>query len=199
MLPGQHISLCYSHTREWYTTSTIVAQSYLEHACTIPTNQYPYYRDCLANQFIVARVSTTRRFASSSSNHSNSNASRHFGKNSMFIKLYKLKKVSFPSNFRKLFSESNVTFLGTSPKRSISSLSKMALSGSASSDATVSTAAVWYSDITFVCTLRTDLGERFHRVLLPVWVIRLSTNYANGLGIGKFEFKGSEPAFAWKE
>nr|CAD7601835.1 unnamed protein product [Timema genevievae] len=39
--------------------------------------------------------------------------------------------------FRKLFSESNVTFLGTSPKRSISSLSKMALSGSASSDATV--------------------------------------------------------------
>nr|CAD7572347.1 unnamed protein product [Timema californicum] len=39
--------------------------------------------------------------------------------------------------FRKLFSESNVTFLGTSPKRSISSLSKMALSGSAGSDAAV--------------------------------------------------------------
>nr|CAD7439997.1 unnamed protein product [Timema bartmani] len=34
-----------------------------------------------------------------------------------------------------------------------------------------------------------------------VWyqVIRLSTNYANGLGIGKVEFRGSEPAFAWRE
>ncbi|XP_067014677.2 RILP-like protein homolog isoform X1 [Anabrus simplex] len=36
--------------------------------------------------------------------------------------------------FRKLFSESNVTFLGSSPKRSLSSLSKMALSSSANSD-----------------------------------------------------------------
>nr|CAD7452722.1 unnamed protein product [Timema tahoe] len=38
-----------------------------------------------------------------------------------------------------------------------------------------------------------------HRVLLPVRVIRLSTNYANGLGIGKVEFRGGEPAFAWRE
>ncbi|CAG2056972.1 unnamed protein product, partial [Timema podura] len=38
-----------------------------------------------------------------------------------------------------------------------------------------------------------------HRVLLPVLVIRLSTNYANGLVIGKVEFRGSEPAFAWRE
>nr|CAD7439562.1 unnamed protein product [Timema bartmani] len=38
-----------------------------------------------------------------------------------------------------------------------------------------------------------------HRVLLPVRVIRLSTNYANGLGIGRVEFRGSEPAFAWRE
>nr|CAD7570643.1 unnamed protein product [Timema californicum] len=30
-------------------------------------------------------------------------------------------------------------------------------------------------------------------------VIHLSTNYANGLGTGKVEFKGSEPAFAWRE
>ncbi|CAG2053056.1 unnamed protein product [Timema podura] len=37
-----------------------------------------------------------------------------------------------------------------------------------------------------------------HRVLLPVRVIRLSTNYTNGLGIGKVEFRGSEPAFAWR-
>lgn len=39
--------------------------------------------------------------------------------------------------FRKLFSESNVTFLGSSPKRSLSSLSKMALSSSANTDTTV--------------------------------------------------------------
>jgi len=40
--------------------------------------------------------------------------------------------------FRKLFSESNVTFLGNSPKRSLSSLSKMALAGGGSSvDATL--------------------------------------------------------------
>jgi len=39
--------------------------------------------------------------------------------------------------FRKLFSESNVTFLGSSPKRSLSSLSKMALSSSAITDTTV--------------------------------------------------------------
>nr|CAD7444305.1 unnamed protein product [Timema bartmani] len=38
-----------------------------------------------------------------------------------------------------------------------------------------------------------------HRVLLPVRVIRLSTNYANGLGIGKVEYRGNEPAFAWRE
>ncbi|CAG2055234.1 unnamed protein product, partial [Timema podura] len=34
-----------------YTTSTTVAQSYPERACTIPTNQYPYNRDCLAGQY----------------------------------------------------------------------------------------------------------------------------------------------------
>jgi len=39
--------------------------------------------------------------------------------------------------FRKLFSENNVTFLGSSPKRSLSSLSKMALSSSANIDTTV--------------------------------------------------------------
>nr|CAD7397117.1 unnamed protein product [Timema poppensis] len=38
-----------------------------------------------------------------------------------------------------------------------------------------------------------------HRILLPVRVIRLSTNYANGLGIGTVEFKGSEPTFEWRE
>nr|CAD7574423.1 unnamed protein product [Timema californicum] len=34
---------------------------------------------------------------------------------------------------------------------------------------------------------------------LPVWVIRLSTSYANGLVIGKFEFRRSEPAFSWRQ
>ncbi|CAG2058421.1 unnamed protein product [Timema podura] len=29
--------------------------------------------------------------------------------------------------------------------------------------------------------------------------MRLSTNYANGLGIGKVGYRGSEPAFAWRE
>nr|CAD7453262.1 unnamed protein product [Timema tahoe] len=49
-----------------------------------------------------------------------------------------------------------------------------------------------------------DNGQRIlsrpslHRVLLPVRVIRLSTNYANGLGFGKVEFT-SELAFAWRE
>nr|CAD7449207.1 unnamed protein product [Timema bartmani] len=38
-----------------------------------------------------------------------------------------------------------------------------------------------------------------HRVFLPVRVIRLSTSYTNGLGIGKIEFRRSEPAFAWRE
>nr|CAD7612009.1 unnamed protein product [Timema genevievae] len=38
-----------------------------------------------------------------------------------------------------------------------------------------------------------------HRVLLPVRVIRLRTNHANGLGIENDEFRGSEPAFAWRE
>nr|CAD7454789.1 unnamed protein product [Timema tahoe] len=38
-----------------------------------------------------------------------------------------------------------------------------------------------------------------HRVLLPVQAIRLSTKYTNGLGIGNVEFRGSEPAFAWRE
>ncbi|CAG2058715.1 unnamed protein product, partial [Timema podura] len=38
-----------------------------------------------------------------------------------------------------------------------------------------------------------------YRVLLLVQVIRLSTNYTNGLGIRKVEFRGSEPAFAWRE
>ncbi|XP_046682673.1 RILP-like protein homolog isoform X2 [Homalodisca vitripennis] len=39
--------------------------------------------------------------------------------------------------FRKLFSESNITFLGSSPKRSLSSLSKIALAGSSSVEAVV--------------------------------------------------------------
>nr|CAD7590218.1 unnamed protein product [Timema genevievae] len=38
-----------------------------------------------------------------------------------------------------------------------------------------------------------------HRVLLPVRAIRLSTNYANELEIGKVEFRGSEHEFAWRE
>nr|CAD7596950.1 unnamed protein product [Timema genevievae] len=38
-----------------------------------------------------------------------------------------------------------------------------------------------------------------HHVLLPVRVVHLSTNYTNVLGIGKVEFRGSEPAFAWRE
>nr|CAD7586972.1 unnamed protein product [Timema genevievae] len=38
-----------------------------------------------------------------------------------------------------------------------------------------------------------------HRVLLTVRVIRLSTNYVNGLGIRKVEYRGSEPEFAWRE
>nr|CAD7442576.1 unnamed protein product [Timema bartmani] len=44
-----------------------------------------------------------------------------------------------------------------------------------------------------------NISTETHRVLLPVRVIRLSTNYANGLGIGKVEFRGREPAFAWME
>ncbi|CAG2055123.1 unnamed protein product [Timema podura] len=32
-----------------------------------------------------------------------------------------------------------------------------------------------------------------HRVLLPIWAIRLSTKYANVLRIGKFEFKEVNP------
>nr|CAD7405751.1 unnamed protein product [Timema cristinae] len=32
-----------------YITSTTIAKSHPERACTIPTNQYPYYRDCLAS------------------------------------------------------------------------------------------------------------------------------------------------------
>nr|CAD7441901.1 unnamed protein product [Timema bartmani] len=42
-------------------------------------------------------------------------------------------------------------------------------------------------------------ASRAHHVLLTARVIRLSTNYANGLGIGKVEYRGSEPAFAWRE
>nr|CAD7595998.1 unnamed protein product [Timema genevievae] len=38
-----------------------------------------------------------------------------------------------------------------------------------------------------------------HHVLLPVRAIRLSTSYANVLGMGKVEFRGSEPTFAWRE
>nr|CAD7452827.1 unnamed protein product [Timema tahoe] len=38
-----------------------------------------------------------------------------------------------------------------------------------------------------------------HRFLLLVHVIRLSTNYANGLGMGKVGFRRSEPAFVWRE
>nr|CAD7433230.1 unnamed protein product [Timema monikensis] len=37
-----------------------------------------------------------------------------------------------------------------------------------------------------------------HHVLLPIRVIRLSTNYANGLGI-VIEFRGNGPAFTWRE
>nr|CAD7459900.1 unnamed protein product [Timema tahoe] len=44
-----------------YNTSTTVDKSYSELACTVPTNQYPFYRDCLASQYIVAPVLTTRR------------------------------------------------------------------------------------------------------------------------------------------
>nr|CAD7454101.1 unnamed protein product [Timema tahoe] len=33
----------------------------------------------------------------------------------------------------------------------------------------------------------------------PFGIIRLSTSYTNGLGIGEVEFRGSEPAFAWRE
>ncbi|CAG2065266.1 unnamed protein product [Timema podura] len=43
------------------TTSTTVAQSYPEHARTVPTNQYSCYRDCLAGQYTFARVTTIRR------------------------------------------------------------------------------------------------------------------------------------------
>nr|CAD7393296.1 unnamed protein product [Timema cristinae] len=35
--------------------------------------------------------------------------------------------------------------------------------------------------------------QLFHRVLLPVRVIRLRTNYTNGLGIGKVELKEVNP------
>nr|CAD7590366.1 unnamed protein product [Timema genevievae] len=38
-----------------------------------------------------------------------------------------------------------------------------------------------------------------HHVLLPVQGLCLSTNYANGLGMGKVEYKGSEPSFSWRE
>nr|CAD7577721.1 unnamed protein product [Timema californicum] len=38
-----------------------------------------------------------------------------------------------------------------------------------------------------------------HHVLLPVRVIRLSTNYANVLEIEKVEYKGNEPAYSWRE
>nr|CAD7444047.1 unnamed protein product [Timema bartmani] len=41
------------------------------------------------------------------------------------------------------------------------------------------------------------VGE--HHVLLPIRAIRLKTNYANGLGIGKVEYKGSETTFAWRK
>nr|CAD7402284.1 unnamed protein product [Timema poppensis] len=51
-------------------------------------------------------------------------------------------------------------------------------------------------------TLAMDLTandeELGHRVLLPVRVIRVITYRDNGLGIGKVEFRGSEPVFAWK-
>nr|CAD7398562.1 unnamed protein product [Timema cristinae] len=38
-----------------------------------------------------------------------------------------------------------------------------------------------------------------HSVVLPIRIIRLRTNYANGLGIGKVEFRGCEPSFAGRE
>nr|CAD7440620.1 unnamed protein product [Timema bartmani] len=47
----------------------------------------------------------------------------------------------------------------------------------------------------FTCSL----NEGHHRVLRPVRVTRLSTNYAVRLGMGKVEFRGSEPTFAWRE
>nr|CAD7462875.1 unnamed protein product [Timema tahoe] len=43
------------------------------------------------------------------------------------------------------------------------------------------------------------IGGNQHHVLLPVRAIRLSTRYASVLGIGKVEFRGSEPTFAWRE
>nr|CAD7567979.1 unnamed protein product [Timema californicum] len=47
--------------------------------------------------------------------------------------------------------------------------------------------------------LTLSTGDEEHRVLLPVRIIRLSNNYSSGLGIGKVEFRGSDPAFAWSE
>nr|CAD7438172.1 unnamed protein product [Timema bartmani] len=38
-------------------------KSYPEHACTVPTNQYPYYKDSLAGQYTVSYVTTTRRIS----------------------------------------------------------------------------------------------------------------------------------------
>ncbi|CAG2052964.1 unnamed protein product [Timema podura] len=43
------------------------------------------------------------------------------------------------------------------------------------------------------------VGNLLHHVLVPVRFIRLSTNYASGLGNGKVEFRGSDSAFAWRE
>lgn len=51
----------------------------------------------------------------------------------------------FLSSFRKLFSENNITFLGSSPKRSLSTLSKMALSSTNSHDTRVWGVCGWFS------------------------------------------------------
>nr|CAD7426503.1 unnamed protein product [Timema monikensis] len=41
--------------------------------------------------------------------------------------------------------------------------------------------------------------QRKHRILLFALAILLCTNYTNGFGIGKVEFRGSELTFAWRE
>nr|CAD7256327.1 unnamed protein product [Timema shepardi] len=48
----------------------------------------------------------------------------------------------------------------------------------------------------YVCTRTT--AKHHHRVLLPVRAMSFSTNYANGIGIGKVEYIESEPSFSWR-
>nr|CAD7197925.1 unnamed protein product [Timema douglasi] len=49
-----------AHFSQYTTSSTTVAQSYLESACTVPTNQCPWCRNCLAGQYIAIHVTTIR-------------------------------------------------------------------------------------------------------------------------------------------